>query len=161
MNGNDGTQDPLVARDMRVEDGWIDYNGHLNMAYYLVLFDRAVDVLIEAVGLLEDERIGPALYAVEAKVRYLAEVAPGSVLSCRTRVLSVDDNRLLSWQELMLADGRVAATCETLHLHMMRAPDGAAVAPFRPDIRARLAELVTDDAWPEGAARPVGARMAQ
>src|SRR5688572_3341505 len=32
---------PFVSSVMRVEKGWIDYNGHLNMAYYNVLFDRA------------------------------------------------------------------------------------------------------------------------
>ena len=32
---------------MRVEPQWIDYNGHLNMAYYNVLFDRAVDEVYE------------------------------------------------------------------------------------------------------------------
>ena len=36
---------------MRVEPGWIDYNGHLNMAYYNVLFDRAVDEVYELLGL--------------------------------------------------------------------------------------------------------------
>ena len=34
---------PFVSSLMRVEPQWIDYNGHLNMAYYNVLFDRAVD----------------------------------------------------------------------------------------------------------------------
>ena len=36
---------------MRVEPAWIDYNGHLNMAYYNVLFDRAVDEVYELLGL--------------------------------------------------------------------------------------------------------------
>ena len=34
---------PFVSSMMRVEPQWIDYNGHLDMAYYNVLFDRAVD----------------------------------------------------------------------------------------------------------------------
>ena len=38
---------PFVSSVMRVEPGWIDYNGHLNMAYYNVLFDRAVDEVYE------------------------------------------------------------------------------------------------------------------
>ncbi len=38
---------PFVSSVMRVEPGWIDYNGHLNMAYYNVLFDRAVDEAFE------------------------------------------------------------------------------------------------------------------
>jgi hypothetical protein len=42
---------PFVSSVMRVEPGWIDYNGHLNMAYYNVLFDRAVDEVYELLGL--------------------------------------------------------------------------------------------------------------
>src|SRR5215470_2055774 len=41
---------PFVSSLMRVEPGWIDYNGHLNMAYYNVLFDRAVDEAFELIG---------------------------------------------------------------------------------------------------------------
>ena len=36
-------QAPFTAPDQTVEPGWIDYNGHLNMAFYNVLFDRCVD----------------------------------------------------------------------------------------------------------------------
>jgi len=35
---------PFVSSVMRVEPAWIDYNGHLNMAYYNVLVDLCVDV---------------------------------------------------------------------------------------------------------------------
>jgi acyl-CoA thioester hydrolase len=38
---------PFASAVMRVEPAWIDYNGHLNMAYYNVLFDRAVDEVYE------------------------------------------------------------------------------------------------------------------
>jgi len=41
---------PFVSSPMRVEPAWIDYNGHLNMAYYNVLFDRAVDEAFELIG---------------------------------------------------------------------------------------------------------------
>ena len=41
---------PFVSSVMRVEPAWIDYNGHLNMAYYNVLFDRAVDEALEPVS---------------------------------------------------------------------------------------------------------------
>ena len=42
---------PFVSSLMRVEPQWIDYNGHLNMAYYNVLFDRAVDEAYELIGI--------------------------------------------------------------------------------------------------------------
>ncbi len=45
---------PFVSSTMAIEPGWIDYNGHLNMAYYHVLFDRAVDEAFGVVGLGPD-----------------------------------------------------------------------------------------------------------
>ena len=37
------TPEPFRASIMQIEPQWIDYNGHLNMAYYNVMFDRAID----------------------------------------------------------------------------------------------------------------------
>ena len=37
----------FVSRVLEVEKGWIDYNGHMNMAYYNVLFDRCSDEAFE------------------------------------------------------------------------------------------------------------------
>src|SRR5213595_924361 len=45
---------PFVSSVRRVEPGWIDYNGHLNMAYYNVLFDRCVDETYELLGIGAD-----------------------------------------------------------------------------------------------------------
>lgn len=44
---------PFVSSVMRVEPQWIDYNGHLNMAYYNVLFDRAADEAYALAGIGE------------------------------------------------------------------------------------------------------------
>ena len=64
---------PFVSSTMRVEPGWIDYNGHLNMAFYNLLIDRAVDEAFELVGLGPDyvtER-NCSFFTAEAHVRYL------------------------------------------------------------------------------------------
>ena len=45
---------PFVSRVMEIEKDWIDYNGHLNMAYYNVLFDRCADDAFEVMGLGPD-----------------------------------------------------------------------------------------------------------
>ena len=34
---------PFLSSVMQIEPQWIDYNGHLNMAYYNVMMDRAID----------------------------------------------------------------------------------------------------------------------
>jgi acyl-CoA thioester hydrolase len=59
---------PFVSSTMTVEPSWIDYNGHMNMAYYHVLFDRAVDEAFEVVGL------GPDYVAERNASYYVAEV---------------------------------------------------------------------------------------
>src|SRR4051794_8672723 len=66
----------FLSSVLRIEPGWIDFTGHLNMAYYPVLVDRAVD---EAFALLG---IGPtyvarqrrSLFTVEVHGRYLREL---------------------------------------------------------------------------------------
>jgi acyl-CoA thioester hydrolase len=45
---------PFVGAIKTVEPEWIDYNGHFNMAYYAVLFDRTADEAFELVGLGPD-----------------------------------------------------------------------------------------------------------
>jgi acyl-CoA thioester hydrolase len=67
---------PFVSSVMRVEPGWIDYNGHLNMAYYNVLFDRAVDEVFELLGcgLAYVKERRHSCYTVEVHVRYLREL---------------------------------------------------------------------------------------
>src|SRR4051812_3847220 len=64
---------PFVSSVMRVEKGWIDYNGHLNMAYYNVLFDRCVDEAYELLGIgLNYLNTGNhSTFTAEAHVRYL------------------------------------------------------------------------------------------
>ena len=37
------TAEPFRSSIMQIEPQWIDYNGHLNMAYYNVMMDRAID----------------------------------------------------------------------------------------------------------------------
>ena len=47
----DGLEAPHTCPDQRVEAAWIDYNGHLNMAFYHVMFDRAVDHVYDTLGI--------------------------------------------------------------------------------------------------------------
>ena len=64
---------PFVSSLMRVEPQWIDYNGHLNMAYYNVLLDRAVDEVYELIGIgaeyLKNHK--HSTFTAEVHVRYV------------------------------------------------------------------------------------------
>ena len=64
-----------------VQDAWIDYNGHLSEAYYVLVLGHATDAVMDAIGLGPEYRAAndASLYTVEAHIRYLDEVSPGDV----------------------------------------------------------------------------------
>ncbi|MFJ6748747.1 thioesterase family protein [Streptomyces sp. NPDC091266] len=88
-----------------VQDDWIDYNGHLSEAYYVLVFGFATDALMDAAGLDAGyrARTGCSLYTVEAHVRYLHEVPRGSDLCVRTTVLGADAKKVRFLHEMFLA----------------------------------------------------------
>ena len=83
---------PFVSSVMTVEPGWIDYNGHLNMAYYNVLFDRAVDEAYELIGCgvryLEQTR--HSTFTAEVHVRYLHELHAGDPVRVTFQLLDFE-----------------------------------------------------------------------
>lgn len=141
---------PFRSALQRVEEGWIDYNGHLNMAYYNVLFDRALDEAALNIGLgpdyLKDHQA--SYYTAEAHIRYLREIHAGDGIYCLTRLIDADEKRLHWWQELWLADGKsLSATSEQISLHVdMRAKK---VVSFPLAIATLIARFrASDDALP-------------
>ena len=161
MSGAEGMLGPESALRMAftVEADWIDYNDHLNMARYPILFDRAIDGLIEAVGLSSEPGEGHTLFALEAKLCYLRAVVLGDRPVVETSVLRTDTKRLHSWQTMRVGE-RAVATCENLHICVDRGADGAFAAPFPDSVRNALSPLtVSTDRWPDGTRRPVAARM--
>jgi acyl-CoA thioester hydrolase len=80
----------------RVRPEWVDHYGHMNLAYYLVVFDMATDVLWPKLGLGPGFREhGLGTFAAESWQAYIREVTLGSPLVCDTEVLAFDGKRLL------------------------------------------------------------------
>lgn len=144
----------LTWDDIAIEAQWIDYNGHLNMAAYLVVFDRAVDRLIDAVGLSSAPGTDPTIFAASARIDYLREVGADERPSCVTGVIALDDKRLHTFQELRVG-GEVRARCENLHIHVDRA--GPRAAPFSANVRAALEAMIVPA--PDWIGRPVADRL--
>ncbi|MEM7653146.1 MAG: thioesterase family protein, partial [Pseudomonadota bacterium] len=67
---------PLALHQEPVQSAWIDYNGHMNVAYYVLAFDHATDAFLQHFELGEKhvERLGVSTFVVEAHVNYLQEV---------------------------------------------------------------------------------------
>lgn len=148
---------PHITAPMFVDPAWGDYNGHLNMAYYNVLFDRALDGAAERIGL------GPAyagtgfsFFTAEIHVRYLAEVMTGTTVTITTRLIGADGKRLHWWQEIVGEDGAAKATSEVLSLHVDLGR--RKVAPFPPAILDAALRLVAEEGTPRPEAAGRGIR---
>src|SRR6201992_895997 len=104
---------PFLSSVMQIEPQWIDYNGHLNMAYYNVMFERAVAQLWLQLGIgpaYRKERHG-STFTAECHVRYLREIHLGDPVQVSILLLDADAKRLHTFQELRHAtEGWVSAT---------------------------------------------------
>ena len=110
---------PFPSKPSRVRPEWIDHNGHMNLAYYVLLFDEATDALWQVIGLGKAYRYdtGYGTFAVEAHTLYVAELVEGDETEAASFVLGVDAKRLHVAHELCRArDGAVAARQELMYL---------------------------------------------
>ncbi|MBR0810809.1 thioesterase family protein [Bradyrhizobium diazoefficiens] len=151
--------EPFRAAIMQIEPQWIDYNGHLNMAYYNVMFDRAIDQLWLELGMgpaYMKER-GGSSFTAECHVRYLREIHLGDPVQIFVWLLEADDKRLHTFEEMRHAsEGWLSATSENMSLHMDMTT--RRVAPLPLDIRERIAAVTKAHSAtprPEGIGRNV------
>jgi acyl-CoA thioester hydrolase len=136
-----------------ISPAWIDYNGHLNDAYYVVVLSLATDAAMERVGIDAAYRASTqgTLYSVEMHMHWRQEVKAEDTLEVDVYVLGVDAKRLhLGYDVRVVGKTEVAATAEFMLLHV-RQGDQPGAAPFPPDIAAKIAELA---ALADGAAWP-------
>lgn len=145
---------------MAIEPSWIDYNGHLNMAYYNVLFDRAADEMFGRAGLGPDyiRDRGLSYMTAEIHVCYVREIFLTDPAVVTVRILDLDEKRLHVFSELRHAtEDWLSATSEQMYLHVDMTARRS--APFPPDVRASLDAMktLTDGLpMPERAGRKIG-----
>ena len=124
---------------LRVLPEWIDYNGHMNVAYYVLAFDTALERPLDALGLGREaaRAAGCSCFTLESHVRYLRELRLDAPLRVAFRLLDADAKRLHYIQHMFHAEeGWLAATCEEAGIHVdMRQ---RRVAAFPAGIAARV-----------------------
>ena len=130
---------PFVSSVHRIEDQWIDYNGHFNMAYYNVLFDRAGDEAFEAIGLGADyvKRTNCSFFTLEAHVTYLRELNASDTVTVEIQFLDYDTKRIHYFEQMRHAvDGWIACTTELIVIHVDMSARKS--SPFPPDVLANI-----------------------
>jgi acyl-CoA thioester hydrolase len=94
---------PFQSSPLKVQDQWIDYNGHFNMAYYNVLFDDAADQMFQQLGLGADyvRSRNCSYFTLEAHLTYLRELHAQDVVLIENQLLDFDQKRVHYVQRMM------------------------------------------------------------
>ncbi|KIQ00035.1 MULTISPECIES: thioesterase family protein [Pseudomonas] len=125
-----------------VQADWVDYNGHLRDAYYLLICSFATDGLMELLGLDEAGRARTAhtLYTLECHLNFLAEVKLGVGVQVRSQLLGHDRKRLHIHHLIERCDdGQTVAESEQMLMNIDTASGRS--APFDEQVARRVAEL--------------------
>ena len=158
-------QAPFMSSEMEVLPEWIDYNGHMNVAFYVLAFDQALEVIMESYGIGESyvQTGAGTTFVLENHVNYVGEVLEGAPLRITFQLLDHDAKRFHYFLRMYHAEeGFLSATAEQLTMHVDLSSRRS--APMPPDVQDRFAALSAAQAGlprPEEAGRPMGIRRRQ
>ena len=97
---------PFLSSTMELEQNWIDYNGHMNMAFYNLVFDQCLDFVFDQLGIgaayVKTE--GGSCFTREIHVNYLAELSLGDPIRVTFQLLDWDAKRLHYFEEMYHAE---------------------------------------------------------
>jgi len=153
---------PLRLHAATVRPEWVDYNGHMSEAYYVLIFGHATDAFLDHIGMDQAvrERTATSVYTVEAHINYLREVKAGERVAVETQVLKHDAKRVHLHHRMLREGGDDPAPVATTELMLLHVDKTALRAcPFRPEPLARVAAIAADHARlprPEHIGRVIG-----
>lgn len=130
---------PFESEPTVVRPEWIDHNGHMNVAYYLLAFDEACGDLLNLIGLTHAHKKANqcATFVGDFHIHYARELLEGDPIRVTNRVIDCDPKRVHFWQEMYHADeGYLAAQSEAISLHIDMTK--RRVAPMDADVFAQV-----------------------
>jgi len=136
---------------------WIDVNEHMNVAYYVLAFDQAVDSLWEEFGITEDyiDVSSSSTFAVESHITWQRELAVNEPYIISSQLLAYDSKRIHQLMRMYHAEKKfLAATAEWLNLNVDL--DIRKVSPWPDAMLERIAAFAArqgDWGWPPEAGK--------
>lgn len=137
-------ESPLCLYTGVVPPEWIDYNGHMNVAYYVLAFDRATDAFMDDLGMGQEyrNRANCSAFVVETHVNYQRELMGGDPMRITTQLLGFDSKRIHYFHRLYHATrGFLSATTELMVIHVDLAERHSAPMPLA--VLDRLGAVMT------------------
>ena len=107
--------------NLTIKSEWTDYNKHLNMAYYVLVFDQAWEILLEKFNMGESsaKTSGMSTMVVETNTTYDSEVKEGEEVEVTLTYFDHDKKRLHYKLEMIEKKSKkLSSTIEMLSLHV-------------------------------------------
>ncbi len=135
-------QTPFDQFRATVKPEWIDNNKHLNMGYYMVVFDLATDEFMKFVHLTRDHRKEHKVttFSLEGHITYNREIGEGDPMRFTTQLLAFDEKRFHYIHHMYHGtEGYLASTNELMSIHISLETRRA--TPMQPEILERLGAI--------------------
>ena len=104
-----------------IKSEWTDYNNHLNMAYYVLIFDVAWEVMLKKFNMGEQsaKTSGMSTMVVETNTTYDNEIKEGDEVEILLTFFDHDKKRLHFRMEMIeKKTKKISSTIEMLSLHV-------------------------------------------
>ncbi|MEF3327840.1 thioesterase family protein [Oceanobacillus oncorhynchi] len=139
---------------------WVDYNGHLNDAYYALIFSYSLDAFMDVIGLDEEGRKASAytIFTLEAHIKYVKEAHENEELLTKVTVLNRDAKRVHLWFEMKNKENDTVATSEQMVMGIDQSSGRPAPFPESVDVRINQFPRLAKENWPAGANTLMGIR---
>ena len=156
-------QDKLVETIMTVLPEWVDYNGHMNLAFYVLVFDKATDNFYDNLKIGLDYRAekNSSMFTLGINVDYMREVFEGDEVRVTTQLLECDEKRMRYIHYMYQGkDANPVAMNECFAVHVDMGTRKSAAFPDQTRKRIDTAlHAVSDLPLPRHAGRVLGEKM--
>ena len=111
----------MLLKSFSVKKEWVDYNDHMNMAYYVLIFDQALEVALEKFKMGESSAkdLNRSTMVVETNTKYLTEVKQGEEIDIYMTYFDHDKKRLhIKMEMIEKSKKKISATIEWISLYI-------------------------------------------
>lgn len=142
-----------------VKPEWIDHNGHMNVAFFVLAFDEATDDVYEhwGIGMDYPDTSGCSVFTLGINVDYLGELFGGDAIRIETTLVDYDAKRIHYFHRMIdLGSDKLVATNECLCMNVDLTARKS--APFPEEVAEKLAPYASDAEPPKGFGRTLRIR---